>query len=106
MLRVKAAAARTVGRLSRASGRGGGTTLPGRILLRQAESFLAAHGIVHYRTELAASTSPDEIHEKYLKSADLIVAGIHARRVFVDLFVGSFTNRLIDRGDTALFLSH
>ena len=34
MLRVKAAAARTVGRLSRASGRGGGTTLPGRILLR------------------------------------------------------------------------
>ncbi len=34
MIRAKAALARTVGRLSRASGRGGGTTLPGRMLLR------------------------------------------------------------------------
>ncbi len=34
MIRSKAALARTVGRLSRASGRGGGTTLPGRLLLR------------------------------------------------------------------------
>jgi UDP-N-acetylmuramyl tripeptide synthase len=31
---TKAALARTVGRLSRASGRGGGTTLPGRVLLK------------------------------------------------------------------------
>ncbi len=34
MIRAKAALARSVGRLSRASGRGGGTTLPGRVLLR------------------------------------------------------------------------
>lgn len=34
MIRAKAALARTAGRLSRASGRGGGTTLPGRLLLR------------------------------------------------------------------------
>lgn len=34
MIRAKAALARSVGRLSRATGRGGGTTLPGRILLR------------------------------------------------------------------------
>lgn len=33
---VKVAAARAIGRLSRASGRGGGTTLPGRVLLRTA----------------------------------------------------------------------
>ena len=34
MIRAKAALARSVGRLSRATGRGGGTTLPGRVLLR------------------------------------------------------------------------
>ncbi len=34
MIRTKAAIARTVGRLSRASGKGGGTTLPGRVLLK------------------------------------------------------------------------
>ena len=34
MIRAKAALARAVGRMSRATGRGGGTTLPGRVLLR------------------------------------------------------------------------
>ncbi|MCO5315575.1 MAG: MurT ligase domain-containing protein [Solirubrobacterales bacterium] len=34
MIRLKAALARMVGRLSRALGRGGGTTLPGRLLIR------------------------------------------------------------------------
>ncbi|MCB0831783.1 MAG: DUF1727 domain-containing protein, partial [Solirubrobacterales bacterium] len=34
MIRSKAWIARSVGRLSRASGRGGGTTLPGRVLLK------------------------------------------------------------------------
>lgn len=34
MIRTKAAIARTVGRLSRATGKGGGTTLPGRVLLK------------------------------------------------------------------------
>lgn len=34
MIRTKAALARSVGRLSRATGRGGGTTLPGRVLLK------------------------------------------------------------------------
>jgi UDP-N-acetylmuramyl tripeptide synthase len=34
LIRLKAWVARTIGRLSRASGRGGGTTLPGRVLLK------------------------------------------------------------------------
>jgi UDP-N-acetylmuramyl tripeptide synthase len=34
LIAVKAGLARTIGRLSRASGKGGGTTLPGRLLLR------------------------------------------------------------------------
>lgn len=34
MIRTKAGIARSIGRLSRATGRGGGTTLPGRVLLK------------------------------------------------------------------------
>lgn len=34
MIRAKASLARSIGRLSRATGRGGGTTLPGRVLLK------------------------------------------------------------------------
>ncbi len=41
---VKRALARTVGRLSRLSGRGGGTTLPGRMLLRSAPDAIARLG--------------------------------------------------------------
>jgi nucleotide-binding universal stress UspA family protein len=78
----------------------------GQTLLREAEAFLQAHGVSRYRTELAETTSVEEIHEHHLKGADIVVAGIHSRRFFVDLFVGSFTNRLIDRGDIALYLSH
>ncbi|MCB1085532.1 MAG: universal stress protein [Verrucomicrobiae bacterium] len=78
----------------------------GEMLLREAESFLKAHGVSGYRTELAETTSLDELHEKHLSDTDIIVAGIHSKRFFVDLFVGSFTNRLIENGDTALFLSH
>lgn len=39
---AKVAAARAIGALSRRSGRGGGTTLPGRILLRTARTRSAA----------------------------------------------------------------
>ena len=42
--RAEAAAARAVGRLSRRSGRGGGTTLPGRLLLRVAPDAIRRLG--------------------------------------------------------------
>ena len=41
---VKVALARAVGRASRASGRGGGTTLPGRMLLRLEPEAIARLG--------------------------------------------------------------
>jgi UDP-N-acetylmuramyl tripeptide synthase len=41
---AKVAAARTIGAASRASGRGGGTTLPGRVLLRLAPDAIARLG--------------------------------------------------------------
>ena len=42
--RAKVAAARATGNISRRSGRGGGTTLPGRVLLRMAPDAIARLG--------------------------------------------------------------
>ena len=44
MIRAKAWVARSVGRLSRASGRGGGTTLPGRVLLKLDRNAISSLG--------------------------------------------------------------
>ncbi len=76
------------------------------ILLGEASSYLGAHGIEKFETIHAETTSVEEVHDHYLKDADLVVAGIHSRQFFKDLFVGSFTNHLIEAGDRALFLSH
>jgi len=43
---AKVAAARAIGAASRASGRGGGTTLPGRVLLRLEPEAIARLGAV------------------------------------------------------------
>ena len=78
----------------------------GEVLLREAGSYLEASGVTKFETVHAETTSVEEIHDEYLANADVIAAGIHARRFFKDLFVGSFTNRLIEIADTTLFLSH
>jgi UDP-N-acetylmuramyl tripeptide synthase len=44
LFRTKVALARAIGRISRRSGRGGGTTLPGRVLLRLAPDAIATLG--------------------------------------------------------------
>ncbi|MDQ5894406.1 MAG: hypothetical protein QG596_667 [Actinomycetota bacterium] len=44
MIRAKAWVARSVGRLSRATGRGGGTTLPGRVLLKLDRNAISSLG--------------------------------------------------------------
>jgi lipid II isoglutaminyl synthase (glutamine-hydrolysing) len=44
LLRTKVAIARATGALSRRSGRGGGTTLPGRLLLRMQPDAIATLG--------------------------------------------------------------
>lgn len=75
-------------------------------LLGQASRYLNAHQVEKFETVHADTTSVEEVHDHYLKGADIVVAGIHSRRFFKDLFVGSFTNHLIEAGDQALFLSH
>ncbi|MCB1229323.1 MAG: universal stress protein [Verrucomicrobiae bacterium] len=76
------------------------------LLLAEAGHYLRAHGVTDFQSIHADTASVDEVHDAYLKDADLVVAGIHSRKFFRDLFVGSFTNHLIETGDKALFLSH
>ena len=76
------------------------------LLLGEASRFLEAHEIECFETVHAATDSVEEVHDQFLVEADVVVAGIHSRQFFKDLFVGSFTNHLIEAGDKALFLSH
>lgn len=76
------------------------------MLLAEAKAFLTAHEVPKFDLVHTELTEVDQIHDLYFSEADLVVAGIHAKKFFKDLFVGSFTNRLIETGDTALFLSH
>ncbi|MEM0967710.1 MAG: universal stress protein [Verrucomicrobiota bacterium] len=75
-------------------------------LLRQAIAYLRAHGLS--RIETLSSDGPIEevITDSVLDASDLVVAGIHSRKFIRDCFIGSFTNQLMKRGDTPLFLSH
>jgi UDP-N-acetylmuramyl tripeptide synthase len=54
---AKRAAARTIGVASRASGRGGGTTLPGRVLLRLAPDAIARLGAGLERAAIVSATN-------------------------------------------------
>ena len=71
--------------------------------LEEATSYLRAHGIENFETQhFNDKKIPDHILDEY----DLIAAGIHSGRFFKDRLVGSLTNKLIERGDKTLFLSH
>ena len=75
-------------------------------LLTNASTLLESHGFSDVRT--LASDKPVEkaFAEDVDDDADLIVAGIHSKHRFKDIFTGSFTARLIKEGRTSLFLSH
>lgn len=75
-------------------------------LLQNVKSLLHSHG--YTQVETIASEAPVEqtFTAEMVEDSDLIVAGIHSRRRFKDIFVGSFTKHLIKECNTALFLSH
>ena len=76
-------------------------------LLKHAGECLIAHGMTQYHKQISDDPALDAIYQNGLiDGSDLIVAGIHSRKFMKDAFVGSFVNQLIERGDTALFLSH
>jgi len=57
-------------------------------------------------TEAIEKPIEDVVDDAIAGGINLVVAGIHSKKKFQDLFVGSFTKALIDRGDVAMFLSH
>ncbi len=75
-------------------------------LLNNARALLSAHGYTNIATRAFDKSIDVAISGDVIDSSDLVVAGIHSRSKFKAFFVGSFTLELIERGDTALFLSH
>jgi len=73
MLRAKVAAARGVGALARAAGRGGGTSLPGKVLMR-----LDPHAIGALADRLADGTAVISATNGKTTSAAMAAAGLHA----------------------------
>ena len=75
-------------------------------LLDNARDLLESHGFGNVATIATEDSIEEAVDESLLGSADIFVAGIHSRHRIKDLFVGSFTKKLILEGNTALFLSH
>ncbi len=77
-----------------------------KFLLKNAGAFLRSHGIGRVKLESVNSPIESAVDDDYLKMFDVVVAGIHSRKLLKDFFVGSFTKSLIQRKKKALFLSH
>jgi len=102
---AKVAAARTVGALSRRSGRGGGTTLPGRILLRTAPDAISrlSARLTRSRTIISATNGKTT-------TAGMLAAALHAagrepvhNRAGSNMAWGVATALIEGRGDEGLF---
>ncbi len=101
----KLATARAAGALSRASGRGGGTTLPGRLLLRMAPDAIARLGSrLHGRATIVSATNGKTTTAGMIAEA-LRAAGrdpVH-NRAGSNMTWGVATALLEQRGDEGLF---
>lgn len=75
-------------------------------LLENAQSLLQSHGFENVRTLASSDPVENTFSKGLVENSDLIVAGIHSRHRFKDIFVGSFAKHLIRECNTALFLSH
>ncbi len=75
-------------------------------LLNEAKEFLGAHGLLNVILKHEFQPIENSLEPEFLDSFDLIVAGIHSKRIIKDFFVGSFTKSLIKKGTTPVFLSH
>jgi len=78
-------------------------------LLGNAELLLRAHGFTRV-TRHAGEAEVEEVFDHLLSpeggGADLVVLGIHSGNFLKKLFFGSFAKKLIEKGDSPLFLSH
>jgi lipid II isoglutaminyl synthase (glutamine-hydrolysing) len=105
LLGPKLAVARAVGALSRRSGRGGGTTLPGRLLLRMAPDALEALGGRLVNGSTIVSATNGKTTTAGMIAAELRAAGrtvVH-NRAGSNMSWGVATALLEGRGDEGLF---
>jgi lipid II isoglutaminyl synthase (glutamine-hydrolysing) len=101
----KLALARATGALSRRSGRGGGTTLPGRLLLRMAPDAIAVLGSRLGRGSTVISATNGKTTTAGMLAAALRAAGrtpVH-NRAGSNMTWGVATALLSERGDEGLF---
>ncbi|MDF1813990.1 MAG: universal stress protein [Verrucomicrobiales bacterium] len=75
-------------------------------LLKNSGDFLRSHGITQIETEAVDAEIKDYVDAELKNDVDMVVAGIHSKKLLKDMFVGSFTKSLFERGDVSLFLSH
>jgi len=105
VIRAKAGLARAIGRLSRASGRGGGTTLPGRVLLKLDPDALSKMGTgLEHGSTLISATNGKTTTASMLASI-LVAAGrkpVH-NRSGSNMTWGVATALLEQKGDEGLF---
>lgn len=76
------------------------------ILLNRLQEFLSDHEVPVSETICFEGKPTEAIEKGVTSNYDLIVCGIHSRKLIKDFFVGSFTQGLIERQENALFLSH
>jgi lipid II isoglutaminyl synthase (glutamine-hydrolysing) len=105
LFRAKAGLARATGRISRRSGRGGGTTLPGRILLRLAPDAISRLGRGLTAGTAIVSATNGKTTTAGMIAATLAAAGrepVH-NRAGSNMTWGVATALLEQRGDEGLF---
>jgi len=102
---VKVAASRAIGAASRASGRGGGTTLPGRVLLRLAPDAIARLGAGLDRGTTVISATNGKTTTAGMIAAILAADGRHPvhNRAGSDMTWGVATALLEQHGREGLF---
>ncbi|NNE90296.1 MAG: universal stress protein [Verrucomicrobiales bacterium] len=75
-------------------------------LARNAMAFLRSHGIENVDSIESETPIEELVNDAMLEEYDLVVAGIHSKKIIKDYFIGSFTRQLIESRKTNLFLSH
>jgi len=105
VIKAKAGLARAIGRLSRASGRGGGTTLPGRVLLKLDRNAIDKLGSkLEHGSTLISATNGKTTTASMLASI-LVAEGRHPvhNRSGSNMTWGVATALLEQKGDEGLF---
>ena len=75
-------------------------------LLRSASELLRVHGKTEIETINSDLPIDVAVSDDLLQKVDLIVAGVHSKKFWKDLFVGSFTKEMLERGSKPMLLSH